>query len=654
MKSLKQKSTGSKVPNISRIVASILVPGVVFAGLGSPPAFASITSPSPVDTSNAIRWDPDNSPIGDIVFEFIDRDDTTKNIDAPFPINFYGTRFPAICLSTNGLIYPIAQVSSGCSSAHDVNLENLSLESRASAIAALALDLDLSEGIHNPQRESPEELEVASLTVSDFTITATTKSPHGFNVGEYVYFDENEDYITHGIRSSSLNGSRILTVPTPTTFTVPNHDIDWSDGTFTPIPGGTYTPIAGNRAVVFREVIFARVDELQLSGTTLTVKTNRDHDFGVGGKFTFNGTGVSGLDGAKFVVASRVDDDKFTVTVPASMLDVDSSQVGDQASRAFVSPRPWALERDEVGAIQQVYFGQTTVEGRDAYSLTWYRTATNDTSRSATNGINFPLANPETGSITVQLLIIKRSTGSDAAGWDFDYEVNIGHATDAFDGYSSDNPTYGCSTSDQSKCRWGIGTANFVSGSSISSISRDGTVLTINTVAPHNLISGQRFIYEVVTSSQTLGPKTRSVLAVVDSDTITVSDTNSAFSDEPAQSGQLFYSVASELFPSNSVLELRDAGGSTALVRNSLNSNVLGRYTFGMVNGAITAFLAPTMGQGVSGTPPAAPAPVTSTSPVPVLAATGVHMEDLLSAAIWVTILGGLMTLFSRVRLKEE
>jgi hypothetical protein len=632
MKSLEQNSARSKVSTIRRIGASSLVLGVVFVGLGAPPAFASITSPSPVDTSNAIRWDPDNSPIGDIVFEFIDQDDTTKKIEAPFPINFYGNRFPAICMSTNGLVYPIAQVSSNCSASFDRNLENLSLQSRAGAIAALALDLDPGEELHNPQRESTEELEVASVNVLSSTITFTTKTPHGFREGELARFSQDPDYIVTGGGTDSFSSRRILTTPTPTTFTVAN------SGNYT---DGTSAPAEGDRAVVFREVIFERVTKLELSGTSLTVTTNNDSDFGTGGKFTFTGTGISGLDGAKFVVDSRTAARTFTVTVPASVTDVDSSQAGDQTSREFTnsSTRPWALERDEVGAIQQVYFGTTTVDGRDAYSLTWYRTGTNDTSTTGVNGGRFPAINPETLSITVQLLIIKSSTGSDAAGWDFDYEVNIGHASDASDGYSSDDPNSSCSTSDLSKCRWGIGTAKFVSGANISSISGDGTALTVNTLAPHNLSVGKRFYLEVVTSSRTISD-TYQVLAVVDSDTITIGDGN-VFSEEAAQSGQVFYSEPSELFPSNSVLELRDAGGSTALVRNSLNSNVLGRYTFGMVNGTVTSFQAPIMGQGITVASPAS------------LAATGADTTELSSTAIWMIILGGLLAFFSRMRYRR-
>jgi LPXTG-motif cell wall-anchored protein len=611
---------------------------------------ASITSPSPVDTSNAIRWDADGSPIGDIVYEFIDQDDLSKKIDAPFPINFYGTRFPALCMSTNGVVYPIDSVATSCSPRYDINLELLALRAQSPVIAALALDLNPGKEIHNPQRETPEELQIASVNVAGNVRTVTTTEAHGFRIGEFVQ-SSTSPFIT-GITSTE---GRIQTVPSNTTFTLENPGS---------VADGTYTPSAGDRAVVFRRVVFEQVNGLSLSGTTLTVTTNDASDFGIGGKFTFNGTGIPALDNGKFVVASRVDFNNFTVTVPASVTDVDSTTAGDQSTRTFSSNKPWALERDEVGAIQQVYFGTTTFDGRDAYSLTWYRTATNDVNTNGDSGARFPAVNPETLSITVQLLIVKRSTGSDAAGWDFDYEVNIGHATDASDGYKFGEPTASCSVAslaDLALCRWGIGTARY-RDLQINSFSHDGSVLTINTATPHGLAVGQYVRpFDLCNSNNTCFTSSGSrVVSVVDADTITINNGGSSFAEEAAPANaKLGYSESSELFPNNSVLDLRDAGGSTALVRNSLNSNVLGRYTFGMVNGQVTGFLVPTMGAGVSGTPPAAAAtPTTTAAPALVpsapattvapqrttkLPATGNDVNSLLLMSLAIMLTGGLL-----------
>jgi LPXTG-motif cell wall-anchored protein len=639
--------------NKSRAVVTgklLIASGLIMSVVAASPVSAAITSPSPVDTSNAVRWDADGSPIGDIVYEFISRDDTTKNIEAPFPLNFYGTQFPSLCLSTNGLVYPIASISTNCSARYDRSLEYLAVNNQSGLIAALALDLDLGEKIHNPQRESTEELQIARVEVAGNVVTVTTTASHGFRVGEYIQESQNPGFVP-----GAFAWRRVQSIPSSTTFTLENSDS---------VADGTYVPTAGDRAVVFREVIFERVNELSLSGTTLTVTTNDENDFGLGGKFTFTGTGIPALDNGKFVVASRVDNNNFTVTVPASVTDVDSTQAGNQPTMVFNSNRPYALERDEVGAIQQVYFGTTTIAGRDAYSLTWYRTGTNDRSENGINGGRFPAVNPETLSITLQLLIIKRSTGSDAAGWDFDYEVNIGHATDASDGYRSTDPGESCSSNsleDLALCRWGIGIARFALDLQVSSFSHDGTVLTVNTATPHGLTAG-RYVrgVDLCNSNSDCFTDISKVVSVVDADTVTLDLGGNSFLGEAAPANaKLGLAESSELFPNTSVLDLRDAGGSTALVRNSLNSNVLGRYTFGMVNGQVTSFVVPTMGAGVSGTPPAAPAaPATTAAPaapttaptttVPKvsskeLPATGNDVNALLLMSLTMMLTGGLL-----------
>ena len=592
----------------------LIASGLIMSVVATSPVAASNTSPSPVDTSNAVRWDPDGSPVGDIVYEFVNRDDRSKPIEAPFPLNFYGTRFPSLCLTTNGLVSPIASVTTSCSSNYDKSLEYLAMANQSGLIAALALDIDLSEKIHNPQRESTAELQIASVVVAGNIITVTTTEAHGFRIGEFIQGSLNPNNFVPGF----FTERRVQTVPSSTTFTLANPSS---------IADGTYVPGANDRAVVFREVIFESVEEFSLSGTTLTVTTTGDSDFGLGGKVTFTKTGIPALDNGKFFVVSRVDVRTFTVTVPASITDVDSTQAGNQTTRIFSGDYPWALERDEVGAIQQVYFGTTTVGGRDAYSLTWYRTGTNDRSTNGINSGRFPAVNPETLSITLQLLIVKRSTGSDAAGWDFDYEVNVGHASDASDGYRSTDSGSSCSSSSLAElalCRWGIGTARFYLGPQISSFSHDGTVLTINTATPHGLTVGEYArLVDLCNSISECFTDIAKVVSVVDTDTVTLDTGGNPFAEEAAPvSATLGFGESSELFPNTSVLDLSDAGGSTALVRNSLNSSVLGRYTFGMVGGQITSFVTPTMGAGVSGTVPTTVVPATTTVPSAVVPAT--------------------------------
>jgi LPXTG-motif cell wall-anchored protein len=603
--------------------AMLIACGVALSGIAVGQANATaITSPSPVDTSNAVRYSPDGSPIGDIVFEFISGDDVAKKIDAPFPLNFFGTRFPALCLSTNGMVIPIASTASNCAGPQRVNsvpydnsLGNMSVDTESSMIAPLALDLNFNKKIHNPQRNTSDELQIASVSAASNVLTFTTTEPHGFLVGEYIKTSLNPNFLSDQASQSFYEG-RIETVPSTTSFTVTSLNA---------FPDGTYTPIAGDRSVVFREIVFERITDLSLAGTTLTVTTENASDFGVGARFTFAGTGIAALDAAPLLVSSRVDATNFTVTVPASLTDVDASQAGDQTAISFATNRPWALERDNVGAIQQVYFGSTTIDGRDAYVVTWYRTATNDTSNTGINGGRFPAINPMTTSITAQLVIIKEATGSDANGWDFNLEFNIGHATDSSDGYLSTNPRTSCDANTPSACRWAMGVAHYSTGPTVTSISGDGTVMTFRTATPHGLVANQGVRAQGLNSSPVnLGGGTNLVRAIIDANTFTIGSGNT-FSEIAAPAGATMgNSVSWELFPTSSVLELRDSAGATSLVRNSLNSSVLGRYTFAKVGGVVTNFLTPVMGAGITGTVPVVATPTTVASPTTVATPTTV------------------------------
>lgn len=107
---------------------------------------------------------------------------------------------------------------------------------------------------------------------------------------------------------------------------------------------------------------------------------------------------------------------------------------------------------DGFGIPCEIYFEpSTTVDGRAAFAITWYRVPMNDTTNL-----------PASLSATFQIVIIKRATGSDAAGWDFDIEFNFGTATDAEDGYSAASPADSCNSSGNlPDCRWGVGWASY-------------------------------------------------------------------------------------------------------------------------------------------------------------------------------------------------
>ena len=300
------------------------------------PVFITPASAAGVgDVTDAMIYGP-TAPIGTLVAELSGQDDDTENVSAPFAINFFGQKKTALCISTNGVVYPLTDISDLCNPRYDKNLEKLALGSDLAVIAAVATDIDLGE----------------------------------------------------------------------------------------------------------------RIDD----GTT-----------------TYTGTNSDGF-----------------------------------------------------GKPTNIYFGSTTIGGRDAVVITWYRVGFNDRNF-VTDGVE--------GSVTFQIVLIKRPTGNDTTGFDFDIQFNMGTLTLASDGYKSTNGNSGCDSNksldpedaEYDTCRWGVGISNYTAG-------------TPETADPY------------------------------------------------------------ELFPDTSTRLLIDDGGATALVRNSLNSDVAGRYEFAMVGGVVQGFSKPSMG----------------------------------------------------------
>jgi LPXTG-motif cell wall-anchored protein len=210
--------------------------------------------------------------------------------------------------------------------------------------------------------------------------------------------------------------------------------------------------------------------------------------------------------------------------------------------------------------------------------------------------------NPRNLSNTVQLVIIKENTGSNAAGWDFNYEYNIGHAKDPGDGYKSTDPTSNCSLWEIAICRWGMGVAQYRGGLAISTMSSDGTSVIVNTESAHGLKVGQLFELNDMDSLGELSGRYRTT-EIIDSDSFKYPAPDGYTPVDEQSVGpnaNVGSAIGYELFPDTSSTQLSDSGGSTALVKNSLNSSVLGRYTFSMVGGQVVGFKKPSMGAGVT------------------------------------------------------
>ena len=140
-------------------------------------------------------------------------------------------------------------------------------------------------------------------------------------------------------------------------------------------------------------------------------------------------------------VASVPGDDDITPTYPAAVKNATVSvNYGVQWDDSDSSLND---TDDGIGVINTVYIGETTIDGRDAWVYTNYRSVTHEEN------------NPKVLTNTFQIVLIKRTTfGGETRGYDFDIEYNYGSVKDGDDGYSVE----GGSCSDMSSgCRTGVG-----------------------------------------------------------------------------------------------------------------------------------------------------------------------------------------------------
>jgi len=184
---------------------------------------------------------------------------------------------------------------------------------------------------------------------------------------------------------------------------------------------------------------------------------------------------------------------------------------------------------DGFGSPCNVYIDTTaTIDGRDAVVITWYRISM------------FEDENDETLENTFQLALIKLPTTDGATlGFDFDLEFNYGTIRDGEDGYGAADPSEECESL-TADCRWGIGIASYTPATSASAPAGDAVTPATEEPAP---------------------------------------------ADAPVEPAVEESAVGYEFFAPTEVPNMLD-DGATPLISNSLGTDVLGRYTCGMVNGA--------------------------------------------------------------------
>ena len=120
------------------VVAAVVVAGIVI--VSAVPATASPAN----EVSDAMRYGA-SAPLGDVIEDLVDEDDSTYTVAAPWPLNFFGQKYEGLCITTNGGVYPVVDGDASCDNVYDENVEALANSSQAPMIAVLAADIDPSE-----------------------------------------------------------------------------------------------------------------------------------------------------------------------------------------------------------------------------------------------------------------------------------------------------------------------------------------------------------------------------------------------------------------------------------------------------------------------------------------------------------------------------
>jgi hypothetical protein len=553
------------------------------------------------DASAAIRYDSDGTVIGSVVQALIDEDDDYWIDTAPaFPTNFFGLAADEMCVTTNGSIYPTT--GGNCTDEYDYGMGELAVAGDAPMIAALATDSDSGEDslmIENEDGVLPSGPVTGTSGASGGagTLTVTTSaSVSDLAVGDKVYL--------WGTGNATLDDESF----TITALDSAAKTISFSVGAA--VPDG----LAQGRWYYYRLVTYGGYTGTSTSGSTATLAGVTVED-GAGllvGDFIAFASSDASLDARNYVV-SAVTSNSISFTLPAG-----APTPTNTGGSWFVS--------DGVGAIRTVNYGTATVDGRQAMVMTWYRLPQNDA-----DNADF-LYN------TLQIVIVKRATGDSTVGFDFDIEFNYGTLLDDEDGYDATDPTSDCTAYTDpgivdglADCRWGVGTASFVPNVQVQSIAFSGTEATITTASPHGLAGlGSEVWIELDASGNavldSLNSNDRARARVTGPSTLTF-PVEFPGSDTTFTPTLPYIDVSDvyELYADYSIDRLADSG-DTAMVDNSVNSSVLGRYTFAFVGGTPSGFKtladaisgpAPASGGGAPAEPEPTPTPTPTPTPSP-------------------------------------
>jgi LPXTG-motif cell wall-anchored protein len=154
------------------LVVSIAPPALMAGATG----VDEVTSP--------VRYGSDGRVIGSIVEDIQNSDDASQLMTAPWKMNFFGSPYDGLCVTSNGTISPVVHASARCSNVYDTTMAGLASAVRSPVIAVFANDNHLGNPVRNAQAQVVSVVVTGDPSTSDSVVTVTTSTAHGLTTGD--------------------------------------------------------------------------------------------------------------------------------------------------------------------------------------------------------------------------------------------------------------------------------------------------------------------------------------------------------------------------------------------------------------------------------------------------------------------------------------
>jgi len=210
--------------NLAKPLALVVGASLALGGLlltAGPSSAAAVPGPGIGDVSAAVRYDLTNPSaprvIGEEMTGISDTDDDSQIIDAPWALNFFGTSYAGICVTSNGVVAPIVTTSDSCDDSYNDPIGELAGSQGGPILATFANDNDTSNDVY------AKDFKVTSLVLStvggNTTATVTTDKPIDFTAGADRSFYVVDSAIDNGstdYRTDDLFVDNYTVTATPT------------------------------------------------------------------------------------------------------------------------------------------------------------------------------------------------------------------------------------------------------------------------------------------------------------------------------------------------------------------------------------------------------------------------------------------------------